>query len=215
MDQKITPQDDVEVKGQYILTFCDVTSKKAKTMQQKVLAIAERGRKVVQAARNTPEFEDIQWSAWQEYCKARDEFHHLFATRQVKIENLVPNAGLAVLARRLAGDTTYSGEINYCVLGTDATAAAAGDTTLGTEVFRKLVSSQAFNANQAFISTFFTAGDDADTYQEVGHVIDGGAGADTGQLSSRIASPDTAELPVTKSLSESLTVDYRTTYQNA
>jgi len=101
--------------------------------------------------------------------------------------NIIVTTGRAVLARLLAGDATYSGEINYGALGTDNTAPVNADTTLGTEVYRKLASSQAFEDNIAYIDFFYEAGDTDGTYEEFGNFIDGGAGADTGQLFSHIA----------------------------
>jgi hypothetical protein len=182
----------IAVAGIYTLTKCDVRTPEARRMQDDIAAAAR---------------ED-----WRLYRTLLASFNRRFGIWQsAPIHNLVVNDGLNVLARILANDSTYTGVINYCALGTGTTAVAAGDTTLGTEVFRKAVTSQTFSANEAFISTFFTAADDDDTYNEVGHFIDGTGDADSGQLFSRIEEADTAELPVTKSNTETLTVDYKVT----
>ena len=96
--------------------------------------------------------------------------------------NLITTAGRSVLARRLAGNTTYTAAINYGLLGTQVSPVPSNSSTqLGTEVFRKLASSL------AYVDFFYTAGDTNGTYTEFGNVIDGTASANTGQLFSYIA----------------------------
>lgn len=103
-------------------------------------------------------------------------------------ENIIVTVGRAVLARRLAGDVTYTGEINYGALGTAvAPVPVNGSTTLGTEVFRKIASSQAYSDNICYVDFFYSATDCNGTYTEFGNFIDGAAGVDTGQLFSYIA----------------------------
>lgn len=181
----------LKTRGDIIYTVCDITSKEAKKLQAKI----------VDAIDNKYD--------WKLYKKLTGELHRKFKVRQFELHNVVVVAGRAVLARLIAGDTTYSGEINYCALG-DYTATATGtDTKLGNEKYRKLISSHTSADNVAYISTFFTATEVDGTFEEVGHFIDGTAVKDSGQLFSRIASPNTAELPVTKSNTESLTCDYK------
>lgn len=102
--------------------------------------------------------------------------------------NLITTAGRTVLARRIAGNTTYTGAINYGLLGTQASPSPSnGSTQLGTEVFRKLASSQTYDNNIAYVDFFYTAGDTNGTYTEFGNVIDGTGSANTGQLFSYVA----------------------------
>lgn len=102
--------------------------------------------------------------------------------------NIVVTAGRNVLARRLAGNTTYTGAINYGALGTAASPVPANsDTQLGTEVYRKLASSQTYSSNITYVDFFYASTDCNGTYTEFGNFIDGSAGANTGQLFSRIA----------------------------
>ena len=121
--------------------------------------------------------------------------------RVYKERNLVATAGRTVLAMILSNDLTYTGVINYGLLGTSTTAPANADTKLGTEAFRKAPSSNTNTANVANISFYYTAGDCNGTYKEFGTVIDGGAGADSGQLFSHVA------VDWVKSAAETLTVD--------
>jgi len=105
-----------------------------------------------------------------------------FMTREIVVENIVVTAGRSVLAQRLAGTTTYTGTINYGVLGSSATAVSNSDTQLGTEVFRKVVASASYTTNVSFIDFFYSKTDTNGTYNEFGTVIDGTGSANTGQL---------------------------------
>jgi len=181
----------LKTKGDVVYTICDMRSEEAMNLQ----------RKIVDAIDNKYN--------WDLYRSLVGELNRKFKVRQYAFHNIVVTTGRAVLARLLAGETTYSGEINYCALGNYTATATASDTTLGNELYRKEVSSKAYASNNAYVSTFFTATEIDGTFEEVGHFIDGTAVVDSGQLFSRIASPNTAELPVTKSNTESLTIDYR------
>lgn len=101
--------------------------------------------------------------------------------------NLVTTIGRNVLARLLAGDVTYSGQINYGALGSSSTAVNNSDTQLGTEVYRKLFASHTTDGNNvAFVDFFYAATDVSGTFQEFGNAIDGTASANTGRLFSHI-----------------------------
>jgi len=101
--------------------------------------------------------------------------------------NLVATVGRNVLVRLLAGDTTYSGQINYGALGTSSTAVSNSDTQLGAEVYRKLYASHTTDGNNvAYIDFFYAATDTNGTYNEFGNFIDGTASANTGRLFSHI-----------------------------
>jgi hypothetical protein len=96
--------------------------------------------------------------------------------------NLIPTTGRNVLARLLAGDTTYSGEVDYGALGDGNTAFTNASTTLNNELFRSQADSQAYDDNIAYIDWFVESGDIADqTFEEFGAFIDGNGSADTGQ----------------------------------
>ncbi len=181
--------ENLKTKGEIKLTWCDIRSPEALALQKKIVK-----------------------ATGLRYRELLEELHKRFSIRSMVIENLCPLAGRNVLAMLLAGDVTYSGEINYCALGTTSTPTTAADTALGYEVYRKLVSSATHNSTgtpTAYFSTFFTAAETSGTYREVGHLIDGTAATPSGQLFSRISTPETAELPLTKSVTESLTVDYK------
>ena len=105
------------------------------------------------------------------------------AVRRVQMNrNIIPTVGRAVWARRLAGDTTYSAEVDYGALGSGSTAFTNASTTLNTEVYRSQADSQAYDDNLAYIDWFIASGDVADqTFEEFGGFIDGTGAADSGQ----------------------------------
>ena len=102
--------------------------------------------------------------------------------------NIIVTAGFNVLARLLAGEATYTGEINYGALGTGASPSPAlSSTQLATEAFRKLASSQSYDANKAYVDFFYAATDWDGTATEFGNFIDGTASANSGQMFSYLA----------------------------
>jgi len=124
----------------------------------------------------------------REYCKTNNKsiLAELMACGAVlgiqEASNLIPTVGLNVFARLLAGDTTYTGEVDYGALGSGTTAFTNASTQLNTEVYRMQASAQSFDDNIAYIDWFVASGDVADqTFQEFGAFIDGTASADSGQ----------------------------------
>ena len=109
--------------------------------------------------------------------------------------NIVPTVGRNVLARLLAGDTTYSGEVDYGAIGNGVSPTFTNaSTALSNEIYRKQASSQGFDDNISYIDWFIASGDVADgSYTEFGAFIDGTASTDSGQAFSLIA------IPITKS----------------
>jgi len=103
-----------------------------------------------------------------------------------KQSNLIANVGISVIAQRLAGDDTYSLEINYGALGTGTTPPTSTDTTLETETYRFPVSSSAYDGNKAYIDFFVAQGDGTGNYTEFGNFIDGTGDVDTGILFSKV-----------------------------
>jgi len=122
-------------------------------------------------------------------------------------DNLIPTVGRAQIAKALEAALSALSEIeiNFTSLGTGLTAPANGDTTLETETFRKAVASLTSSSNQLFITAFYTAAEVSGTFKEAGIFINGTATLDSGVLFSRVA------IDVTKSTSETLTIDYTVT----
>ncbi len=109
--------------------------------------------------------------------KNNKPFTHLIQSGQItevfEKQNLIVDAGLNVIARLLAGDTTYSGEIKFGALGTGSTAVNALDTQLENEVFRKAVSSSSFDGKIAYVDIFYEKADVAGTFTRFANFIDG------------------------------------------
>ena len=97
----------------------------------------------------------------------------------------IVQVGREVFARILVGDTTYTGIINYGLLGTASTGVTDGDTQLAAEVKRKGVATRTRSGDTLTFRFFYSKSDTNGTYQEFGTVIDGTASANTGQLFNR------------------------------
>lgn len=82
------------------------------------------------------------------------------------VPNLVVTAGKGLIASRLVG--TASGVISHMAVGTNSTAAAAGDTTLGTEVARVAISSGTSSGAVATYVASFPAGTGTGALVEAG-----------------------------------------------
>lgn len=114
-------------------------------------------------------------------------FAHLLNGQISEVNNICPTVGRNVLARLLAGDTTYTGEINYGALGSGSSAFNNASTQLNTEVYRKVNSDASFDDNIGYIDWFIASGDVADaTYNEFGAFIDGTGSANSGQAFSLV-----------------------------
>lgn len=128
-------------------------------------------------------FEDIRNALRYQNNKLID---HLIQMGAISVpeykQNLIPTTGRNVLARRIVGDTTYSGEVDWGALGSGTTAFTNSSTQLNTEVYRMQADSQAYDGNIAYVDWFVASGDVADqTFEEFGAFIDGTASADSGQ----------------------------------
>jgi hypothetical protein len=85
------------------------------------------------------------------------------------VDNMVVTVAKNAIADRLIGTTSNNkGIVTYCALGTGIVAPVAGNTGLGTELFRKLVSVREVSGNVATFSTFFTATEVTGTLTEAG-----------------------------------------------
>lgn len=121
-------------------------------------------------------------------------------------KNLFVTAGKNSIASALVG-TTNKGVITYCATGTGATAPAAGNTTLVTELFRKLISVRSVSANVATFQTFFTTEESNGSLTEFGLFGDlASATADSGTLYCRTLASRVKTSADTLTLSWAVTV---------
>lgn len=183
---KVTLHEKGTITGELVISVYNTMTAKGHALEQEILALIDG-----------PRFAGYR----EKYLSLVKEMRDLFLVREYKVTNLIATEGRAVIAQRLANDTTYTGIINYGALGSSATAPTNGDTQLTTEVFRKVVASTSDTTNQAFIDFFYSKTDTDGTYEEFGTFIDGTGSADTGQLFTHALTGGWV-----KSASESLTV---------
>ena len=131
--------------------------------------------------------------------KNLEQFNGIKVFKHLQKHNIIVTAGRNVLARLLAGDTTYTGEITRGALGDGVADVVNGRTTLVNEVFRKVTASQTFDSNVAYVDFFYEATDVDGTFTEFGNFIDGTDTPDDGVLWSYIdtggwVKPDTQSL---------------------
>jgi len=185
-DIKKTIKEKFYIPGRHLFSFYDMTSKKAQAIEKKIerhIAKTKRGPK-----------------HREKYLELINQLRQ-FLNREFLVENIIVTAGRSVIAERLANDTTYTGIINYGALGTGITTPANSDTTLTTEVFRKVVASQSTTDATAFIDFFISKSDWSGTAEEFATFIDGTATVDTGQLFTHALTGGW-----TKTASESMTI---------
>lgn len=127
--------------------------------------------------------------------------------RTKEYHNLVVTAGKAIIAEFLGRAVPSVSQLspNFCAVGTGTDAPAAGNTTLQTETARTVVASRSHSSNAAYLTGYFGATDVSGTLREVGLFINGTATASSGTLFNRVS------INVTKSLSETLTIDFTIT----
>jgi hypothetical protein len=86
--------------------------------------------------------------------------------QDLDITNLVVNTGLDFIASRMKDVTDDA--MSYMAIGTGTTAAAAGDTTLGTELDRNALTSTTVTGNEIAYVASWGAGDGTGAVTEAG-----------------------------------------------
>ena len=119
-------------------------------------------------------------------------------TREVK--NLVVDDGLEVIASRMKDATATA--MSHMAIGTGSTAAAAGNTALGTEAARQALTSTTVTANAVAYVASFAAGTGTGAITEAG-ILNAGSG---GTLLCR-----TVFSVVNKGASDSMTITWTVT----
>lgn len=94
---------------------------------------------------------------------------------QKDVNNLVVNSGLNFILQAMNGDT--ADVMDYIAIGSGTTTAAAGDTTLGTEVVRVQMDSRSIASNVISFSASYGAGVGTATIAEAG-IFDAASGGD-------------------------------------
>ena len=178
----IANKETFGIEGIHTFTLCDMRDKRAWNLQCLIEGVIAKRQQLLKTTKATAQ---QLHTLWQEYRWYVDQLNRRFAVEQQTIKNITTTAGRSVVAQRLSGTTTYTGIVNYCALGTSATSPTVGDTKLGTETYRKALSSCTFSSNIAYLEEFFTSTEVTGTFQEYGFFIDGTGTVDSGQLWNR------------------------------
>lgn len=180
-------ESTLKMKGVYTFTVCDVSTPEAQQLSKEIDSAIKRG-------------EDAK--------DLLDQFHGKYKKSEYVLENIVPTVGRQQIAKALTNNIAGISEIviNKSAIGTGTTTPANGDTTLVTETFRKDIASLTYSSNVAYATAFYTASDTSGTFHEHALFINGTGVADSGTLLSRVIL--NSPTGITKSLTETLTVDY-------
>lgn len=131
--------------------------------------------------------------------------------QELAFENITPTVGFAVITRLLTGNLgdVAEGEITVHAFGDSSTPPSSGDTSLGNETFRKLLSSKSQSGERAFYTVFCALNEANGTHAEMGLFINADAGMpNDGTLWDR------SLISLTKNDSQTLTIDYEDTFVN-
>ena len=179
-------KENLYIKGIHKMSVCDITDKRAWNLQCLIEGVkAKRDHIIKEGKLFGEDLTKTLHALWQEYNYYIEKLHKNFLVSQQVVENKIVMTGRSPIVQRLAGFTTYSGIINYGALGTSATGVVDGNIKLGTEVFRKGLSSGTFVNDTCVLENFYTATEISGTFQEYGFFMDGNASADSGQLFNR------------------------------
>jgi len=134
------------------------------------------------------------------------QLHRVCKVEMLYYENIIPIVGRKLIANNLTNASpTNTMLITHAALGSSSTAVANGDTTLGVEVYRNAIASLTNASNVGYATAFFNATETSGTYAEAGIFSNGTGTVDTGILLSHVL------ISVTKSVSETLTIDWELT----
>lgn len=179
----------ISFKGRYKITVADVSSPEARAEEERISTLTG-----------------------QAFDTALKAFNERYGVKTLIFENVTCTAGFTEIAKALSGNISATSEIlcNYIALGDSSTTPVTGDTTLGNEVYRKLLASKTYSANKFYATGFFLSTDTNGTYEEVGIFIAGSASADSGALLSHLLLNSLSKTNV-----QSLTLEIEITMQDA
>jgi hypothetical protein len=174
--------DKFSAKGLHIFSLCKADHPVAQAIEGFIENVRIRREEFLLLDTLTEKVSKDLSTEYQYWIK---KLHERFLVKQFVVENITTTVGRAVLAKRLAGINTYSGNVSHTALGSSATAPSVADVQLGTEVYRKALSSGTSSNNISYLETFFTAAEVNGTFEEYGNFIDGSGSANSGQLFNR------------------------------
>lgn len=125
-------------------------------------------------------------------------------------KNLVVTTGLQAIAAILIDELAQDCAV-YLAMGTGSTAAAAGNTTLGTETNRKIVTTKTRSSGTVIYRFYFLTGEAVGDFTEWGVFLEATASADSGRLLNRLVPVG----GVSKASNEQLTVEVQIAFAAA
>lgn len=125
-------------------------------------------------------------------------------------KNLVVTTGLQAIAAILIDELAQDCAV-YLAMGTGSTAAAAGNTTLGTETVRKIVTTKTRSSGTVIYRFYFLTGEAVGDFTEWGVFLEATASADSGRLLNRLVPVG----GVSKASNEQLTVEVQIAFAAA
>lgn len=124
----------------------------------------------------------------------------------IHILNVACHSGKTSIARRLGNAESGYGKITYCATGTGVGSPADSDTTMFTELFRKLISVVALNSNVVTFTTYYAAAESNGTLTEIGLFGDNAtATTDSGTMYAH------TNITKTKTSNDTLTIEWAIT----
>lgn len=201
-----TIRDSIKTKGTHLISLAKIATERAERLQGWLVDLGNTRLKLKRDGLWTPE---KAISLHTDFLTIKDELHKYFLTQQFLVENITTTEGRTAIADVIAGVGTYTGVVNYTALGTSSAAPAVGNTQLGTETYRKALSSGTKSSNVAYLETFYTASEVSGTFEEYGMFIDGTGAANSGQILNRFIQS------VTKSVTETLNIQSQITLNDA
>lgn len=174
---KVEDFSEMTMKGVHVFSFCDVRSELAQKYEQTLLDIGLRRQKMIELGLATTEKLKTFWDEYQ-YIKAI--MHKKFLVRESVVYNKTTTVGRSLFMALVGGDTTNSGVVTHCALGTDATSPSIGDTILKAETFRKAISLGTNTNNIAILETVFSGSDVDGTFEEYMFFMNATGAADSG-----------------------------------
>lgn len=123
--------------------------------------------------------------------------------RVIRRSNLIVNTGLALIAALIMGEESNVDMPAHLAMGTGTTPAAAADTKLEAEGFRKPVSAITRQGNLIRYRAFFLSNEANEHWKEFGIFLKGTDVPNSGVLLNRVVAP------ISKTVQQALTIEVR------
>lgn len=125
----------------------------------------------------------------------------------LQYDNVTCTVGRTEIAKGLGNNSPAATYLEYCAVGTNAAVPAESDTTLGTELARKVITLLTQSTTSIEARTYWATTEGNGVLKEVGHFLDDAtAAADSGTLFNRVAINKTKTSSITLTLIQNFTI---------